>query len=294
MTGASTASYRYDGDGLRNTKTVGSVTTTFSWGSGQLPDLLADSSWNYVYGPGGMPLEQINTSSTLWYFHDQLGSTRALIDSAGHIAGTYAYTEYGVATHVGTAQTPLQYTGQYSDAETGFVYLRARFYDPATAQFLTVDPAYDSTGARYTYVNDDPLNNVDPSGEWGFLAVLFAVPGLGEVLAAAVAIVIVAVVVVAIIQHVSNYYASSSSNPRSGAHMPAQPPATLHGFPKAQPVQRKNGRARWEDKKKIYEWDSEKGEVECYRKSDELHLGGFDPETGEQTTKPDKGRQPGR
>ncbi|MDT7725936.1 MAG: hypothetical protein QOI21_2512 [Actinomycetota bacterium] len=90
-----------------------------------------------------------------------------------------------------------------------------------TAQFLTVDPAYDSTGARYTYVNDDPLNNVDSSGEWGFLAVLFAVPGLGEVLAAAVAIVIVAVVVVAIIQHVSNYYASSSSNPRSGAHMPA-------------------------------------------------------------------------
>jgi Cytotoxic len=38
-------------------------------------------------------------------------------------------------------------------------------------------------------------------------------------------------------------------------------------------------RARWEDKKNIYEWDSQHGEVEKYDKRGR-HLGAFDPDTG--------------
>jgi uncharacterized protein RhaS with RHS repeats len=44
------------------------------------------------------------------------------------------------------------------------VYLRARDYDPATAQFLTVDRAVDSTHQPYAYVTNDPLNSTDPTG----------------------------------------------------------------------------------------------------------------------------------
>jgi hypothetical protein len=44
------------------------------------------------------------------------------------------------------------------------IYLRARYYDPTTAQFLTVDPAYGQTGARYSYANRDPIDAADPSG----------------------------------------------------------------------------------------------------------------------------------
>ena len=36
----------------------------------------------------------------------------------------------------GTATTTLGYAGQYTDAESGLIYLRARYYDPATAQAL--------------------------------------------------------------------------------------------------------------------------------------------------------------
>ena len=39
--------------------------------------------------------------------------------------------------------------------------------------------------------------------------------------------------------------------------------------------------------------DSKKGEVVCYRKNDEIHEGGFNPETGEQISKPVPGRRPG-
>ncbi|MBA2682186.1 MAG: RHS repeat-associated core domain-containing protein, partial [Ktedonobacteraceae bacterium] len=56
------------------------------------------------------------------------------------MAGTATYDAYGrVLTQTGTL-TPFGYAGQYSDAATGLQYLRARYYDPATQQFLTVDP----------------------------------------------------------------------------------------------------------------------------------------------------------
>jgi RHS repeat-associated protein len=87
------------------------------------------------------------------------------VNSVGVIAGTYAYDTYGqITAHTGSASTPLQYTGQYTDSETGFVYLRARYYDPATAQFVTVDPALAQTGSAYGYVGDNPVNLVDPLG----------------------------------------------------------------------------------------------------------------------------------
>jgi RHS repeat-associated protein len=49
------------------------------------------------------------------------------------------------------------------------IYLRARYYDPSTRQFLTRDPLVTLTRAPYSYVGDNPLNLTDPSGQWGFL-----------------------------------------------------------------------------------------------------------------------------
>ncbi|WP_329138164.1 DUF6531 domain-containing protein [Streptomyces sp. NBC_01476] len=170
LSGAATAGYTYNGDGLRTSKTVGSVTTAFTYdGSTDVPNLLSDGTASYLYGPGNIPVEQVD-STTQWYFHDQLGSTRALTDSTGAVTGAYAYTAYGtVSSHTGTAVTPLEYAGQYTDAETGFEYLRARYYDPATAQFLTVDPEVESTLSAYGYAADNPLNAADPTGMslWG-------------------------------------------------------------------------------------------------------------------------------
>jgi RHS repeat-associated protein len=56
------------------------------------------------------------------------------------------------------------FDGQYASTDTGLIYLRARTYDPATAQFLTVDPAVSLTGAPYNYAEDNPLNRGDATG----------------------------------------------------------------------------------------------------------------------------------
>ena len=158
------ATYAYNGDGLRMSKTVSGTTTQFSWD--QSGDLLADGANSYIYGPGGVAIEQVDGSGNVTYLHqDQLGSTRLLTNSSGGVVATYTYDAYGsTMAKTGTASTPLGYAGQYTDPESGLIYLRARYYDPATGQFLSRDPAVSMTGEPYSYAVDNPLNRTDPSG----------------------------------------------------------------------------------------------------------------------------------
>ena len=159
------ASYSYDGDGLRMSQTVDGATSQFTWNqSGSLPLLLSDGANDYVYGPGGMPIEQITGSTAVDLHQDGQGSTRLLTSSSGAVVGTYSYDPYGnVTSHTG-ASTPLGYDGQYTDAESGLQYLLTRYYDPATGSFLSVDPYVAQTLSPYGYVAGDPLNRADPSG----------------------------------------------------------------------------------------------------------------------------------
>ena len=104
-------------------------------------------------------------ANAYYYQGDQLGSTRLVTDQSGAIAATYSYDPYGKTTaHTGSLNTPFQYTGQYRDTETNLYYLRARYYDPQTAQFLTRDPLEARTHSAYGYVGGDPLNAIDPTG----------------------------------------------------------------------------------------------------------------------------------
>jgi RHS repeat-associated protein len=163
----SEASYTYNGDGLRMFKTVGVTTTPFTWDvASGLPSVLEDGTNAYIYGPGGLPLEQIAGTTPLWFHQDQLGDTRLLTSATGQTVAKYAYTPYGgLASSSGTASTPLLYAGQYRDNESGLYYLRARYYDPVTGQFLSVDPAVQSTLSPYAYGAGNPLNAADPSGQ---------------------------------------------------------------------------------------------------------------------------------
>jgi RHS repeat-associated protein len=72
-----------------------------------------------------------------------------------------------VATSTESATTPFGYAGQYTDTESGYQYLRARYYDPATGQFITRDPIEDVTGDPYGYADGNPIINTDPSGLLG-------------------------------------------------------------------------------------------------------------------------------
>lgn len=159
--------YGYDGTGLRQSETINGTTNHLAWDTAEaLPLLLYDGTRYYVYGPEGAPIEQISSETALYLHHDGEYSTRLLTGSAGTVSGAYAYAPYGaVQEHTGTASTPLGYDGQYRSADTGLTYLRKRAYDPATAQFMSVDPRAPQTGESYGYAEDNPVNEEDPSGE---------------------------------------------------------------------------------------------------------------------------------
>ena len=165
--GATTAQYMYDGDGLRMSKTAdSSAPQQFAWNeAGSLPLLIEDGAVSLVYGPSGLPVEQINSGNVYYYHHDQLGSTRLLTNAGGSVVGTYAYDAYGTMTKRGSAPgVRLGDAGQFFDSESGLMFLPARYYDPGTAQFLRRD-ALDPVSRRpYGYVNDDPTNGSDPAG----------------------------------------------------------------------------------------------------------------------------------
>jgi RHS repeat-associated protein len=64
-----------------------------------------------------------------------------------------------------TSYTPIGFAGAFTDATTGYLYLVNRYYDPVTAQFLTVDPDVATTHQPYEYASDDPVSLTDPSGD---------------------------------------------------------------------------------------------------------------------------------
>ena len=160
------ASYAYDGDGLLASRTAGGTTQHFAYDlSAGLPLLLTDGATDYLYGPGDLPIEQVTSGTPLYYQADQLGSTRLLTDATGAVVATFSYGPYGQLTsHTGSADTPLRWAGQYEDPATGLYYLRARFYDPSTGQFLSRDPLGSFTQTAYLYVGGDPLNLRDLTG----------------------------------------------------------------------------------------------------------------------------------
>ena len=65
----------------------------------------------------------------------------------------------------------MKYAGQARDSETGLDYMHLRYYDPVQGRFQGADPANAGADAGnpqtwngYAYVNNNPLNYVDPSG----------------------------------------------------------------------------------------------------------------------------------
>jgi len=165
----SDATWAYDGDGFR----VGlvdpgvGIDATFVWGHGSGDsELLDDGSVRYVYGPAGTPIEQVARDGTATWFHPDLtGSVRALTDADGQAVASFDWDAYGLpAGSTGTATTRLGFQGAWTDPGTGLRYLRARAYDPVTAQFLTIDPLVTSTHHAYAFAAGDPLAFGDPTG----------------------------------------------------------------------------------------------------------------------------------
>ena len=166
-----TASYAYDAQGRRKSKTVNGTTTIFVQDPQGRALLDYDGSsgtiqnW-YAFGSGPNDvLNQINVtgSTRATYIPDIQGSIVASLDAS---SGTLTKTGYQTYGESSVTSGTFRYTGARIDAETNGLYdFRARMYSPTLGRFMQADPIGFVGGINlYAYVNNDPLNLLDPYG----------------------------------------------------------------------------------------------------------------------------------
>jgi RHS repeat-associated protein len=197
--GATTYTYAYDGKGQRVTSSsAGSGVqpvqiTSFYDAAGRLiydtttinpvtdqifksnfdPVVSPTTSTNYLYQGNHLVAKDATNGSThtITYVHtDALGSPVAQTNASKTVVGKSNYLPYGgLYSSSGTGnKAGIGYAGQSMDP-TGFVYMRARYYDPQLHRFLSMDPVdVDANSAlnfnRYSYAANSPYAKYDPSG----------------------------------------------------------------------------------------------------------------------------------
>ena len=155
MTSGAGATYTYNASGLRISKTVSGKKTTFTLAGG---NVVADSTAKYVWGV------ELITNGTVYYVYNAHGDVVQLLNASGTLTKTYDYDAYGnELSRDLNDSNPFRYCGEYYDTETGFIYLRARYYDPNTGRFISVDPAHDGLN-WYSYCDNNPVNYCDYTG----------------------------------------------------------------------------------------------------------------------------------
>lgn len=106
--------------------------------------------------------------SVTYIYSDPQGTPLAEADGAGNITATFDYAPYGVEAMGSSPQGP-GYTGHVKDPDTGLIYMQARYFDPLTGRFASVDPEKVEAGEifssnRFAYAHDNPIRYVDPDG----------------------------------------------------------------------------------------------------------------------------------
>jgi RHS repeat-associated protein len=168
ISGGVSASFAYDAMGRRQSRTVGGATVQFLYDginvvresspSATIADYLTGLNVDEVYS-------RTDSSGTMSYLTDGLGSVIKLATSAGALSTSYSYDPYGKTTTSGAVSAnPFQYAGRENDG-TGLYYYRARYYSPKLGSFISEDPIGLAAGINtYAYVGGDPISLTDPDG----------------------------------------------------------------------------------------------------------------------------------
>jgi len=189
-------SYTYDAEGVRRSKENGDDTIYYiSDTTGSLSYTLAETDKNgnviATYNRADALISQVRDETTSYYLFDGHGDVRALINEEGRISDKYRYNAYGeLVERSGETENHYLYTGEYYDGTSNLYYLRARYINPSTGTFISMDTyegsIYDpDTLHKYLYANGNPVKYSDPSGMFsiseaqiasGMQAVLNAMP----------------------------------------------------------------------------------------------------------------------
>lgn len=173
----SALSYVYDAAGIRQAQTVNGVTTRFVVDSlAQYPQVIEERSSSgapVLHLVGDDRIARTASGQTSYLHADGLGSIRMLTTQTGAVSDRWWFEAFGeTESQTGASDQAFLYAGEQRDPNLGFYYLRARYMDPGTGRFASLDPyagnASDPiTLHKYLYANANPVFYTDPSGWFG-------------------------------------------------------------------------------------------------------------------------------
>ena len=170
VSGSTTASMVYDGDGNRVKATIGGTTTVFI---GKHFEWTGSTSTLIKYFYAGTQRIAMKKGSTVYYlFGDHLGSIAITASSAGAKLGELRYKPWGESRYTwGTTYTSRHFTGQVNESALELYFFDARWYDAALGRFLQADslipePGNPQAWDRYAYGLNAPTRYTDPTGHW--------------------------------------------------------------------------------------------------------------------------------
>ncbi|WP_437480466.1 RHS repeat-associated core domain-containing protein [Sorangium sp. So ce1014] len=187
--GTSNVTFAYDGDQQRIRKTTPDKETLYF---GDLYERVTEAASGtvehryHVHSPERVVaiVTRGGPDDGTRYVHvDHLGSVDALTDEDGDVIERRSYDPFGQRRNPVwgerppasfASETTQGFTGHESDDELGLVNMKGRIYDPRIGRFLTTDPivsipSFGQSWNPYSYVLNNPLAYVDPSGFQGAL-----------------------------------------------------------------------------------------------------------------------------
>jgi RHS repeat-associated protein len=170
-------SYTYNDAGIRTSKTVNTVTTTYQLSGDKVTaEITGNQILYYTYDASGHVVTMNVNGSEYYYVRNGQNDVIALVDNTGAIVVEYTYSTYGeVLTTTGSlastigALNPYRYRGYRYDNESGLYYLQSRYYNPVWGRFINADGLLKSTGSilganMYSYCQNNPVVGIDSNG----------------------------------------------------------------------------------------------------------------------------------
>lgn len=175
--GDNTINYSYDLNGMRSSKEVNGVVTSFNYENGKIINTKTDDEiiW-FMYDDNDSVIGMEKDGEAYYFEKNSQKDVERIFNSTGELICSYSYDAFGNIISVSGDENiaklnPFRYRSYFYDDETGFYYLNTRYYDPVVRRFVNAD-SVDYLGINgsaisynlFTYCNNNPVMFEDQNG----------------------------------------------------------------------------------------------------------------------------------